>query len=151
MSMKAMMIGAGLMLGDTSAAASIEFDWLSGHWCGRDAERRIDEVWLPEAGGALLGMSRTLNRGVLESYEFMRLVPAGQHVGLHVQPNGVTPVVFAISESGVDWVVFKNQANDFPNRIEYRRNGVSLTATISGPGEDEERLEVAFDYRRCDG
>lgn len=150
------MLKAGIVLGTgmavaTGTAAAGEFDWLAGQWCGGSAERKIEEVWLAEAGGALLGMSRTVRGGGTESFEFMRLVPAGQDAGFHVQPNGVAPTVFAIADRGEGWVVFANPAHDFPDRIEYRRDGAGLRASISGPGEDGKTLEIPFAYHRCGG
>ena len=145
-------LGAGLALGASAAtAATAELDWLAGQWCGGSAERKIDEVWLPEAGGALLGMSRTVLGGNTESFEFMRIVPKGKDAGLHVQPNGVAPTVFAITEQGKDWVIFDNPAHDFPNHIEYRRDGAGLRASIAGPGRDGKALEIPFQYHRCGG
>jgi hypothetical protein len=146
------MLGAGLVLATGAATAGgAEFDWLAGHWCGGSAERRIDEVWLPEAGGALLGMSRTVKDGATGSFEFMRLVPAGEQAGFHVQPNGVAPTLFAIAERGEQRVLFENAAHDFPNRIEYRREGDALHAWIAGPGDDGKTLTIPFEYRRCGG
>ncbi len=144
------MLGAGLALGSGAAnAAATEFDWLAGHWCGGSEQRKIEEVWLPQAGGALLGMSRTLSGDNLESFEFMRLVPSGKDAGFHVQPNGVLATLFTISSQGEGWVVFENPAHDFPNRIEYRREGEALKAVISGPTEDGSQLQIPFDYQRC--
>lgn len=150
------MLKAGIALGTgmalaTGTATAGGFDWLAGQWCGGSAERKIEEVWLPEAGGALLGMSRTVRGGRTESFEFMRLVPTGKDAGLHVQPNGVAPTVFAISDHGDGWVVFANPAHDFPDRIEYRRDGEGVRASISGPGQDGKKLEIPFAYRRCGG
>lgn len=146
------MLGAALVLaGGAATAAEPELDWLVGHWCGGSAGRVIDEVWLPEAGGALLGMSRTVRGGKTESFEFMRVVPAGKDAGLHVQPNGATATVFAIAERGERRVRFENAAHDFPNRIEYRREGDALHAWIAGPGRDGKELKIPFEYRRCGG
>lgn len=143
-------LGAGLALASgATAAAPAQLDWLAGQWCGGDAERKIDEVWLPQAGGALLGMSRTVNGNRTESFEFMRIVPEGKDAGLHVQPNGVAPTVFTIASHGEGWVVFENPAHDFPNHIEYRRDGAGLRAVISGPGRDGGKMEIPFEYRRC--
>ena len=142
------MLGVGMALASGTASAA-EFDWLAGQWCGGSTERNIEEVWLPEAGGALLGMSRTVRGSSTESFEFMRLVPAGKNTGLYVQPNGVAPTVFAIANHGDGWVVFENPAHDFPNRIEYRRDGAGLRASIAGPGADGKTLEIPFNYHRC--
>ncbi|WP_282295142.1 DUF6265 family protein [Stenotrophomonas sp. PS02289] len=146
----AAVLGSGLAMAATAATpARAQFDWLAGHWCGEREGRQIEEVWLPEAGGTLLGMSRTLRDGRTESFEFMRLVAVGQGAGFHVQPNGVAPTVFTVASQGEGWAVFENAAHDFPNRIAYRREGDELKASISGPGEDGKRMEIPFDYRRC--
>lgn len=143
-------LGAGLMLATGAAtAAGPEFDWLAGHWCGSVDGRRIEEVWLPEADGTLLGMSRTLRDGKAESFEFMRIVSAGKNAGFHVQPNGAPPTLFSIAERGEGWARFENAAHDFPNRIEYRRDDGSLKAFIAGPGRDGKELKIPFDYRVC--
>ena len=107
------MLGVGMALASGTASAA-EFDWLAGQWCGGSTERKIEEVWLPEAGGALLGMSRTVRGSSTESFEFMRLVPAGKNTGLYVQPNGVAPTVFAIANHGDGWVVFENPRTTSP-------------------------------------
>ncbi len=146
----ATVLGTGMALGGAAASDGGGFDWMAGHWCGGTEERRIEEVWLPEAGGALLGMSRTWQDGSMESFEFMRLVPKGEGAGFHVQPNGIAPTTFAIAGQGEDWAVFENAAHDFPNRIEYRRAGQALQAVISGPAEGGEALRIPFDYRRCE-
>ena len=144
------LLGIGLGLcANAAVAAGPGFDWLAGHWCSSDDGRQVDEVWLPEAGGALLGMSRTVRGGKTESYEFMRIVPAGAGAGFHVQPNGVPPTLFAIVERGDGWVRFANAAHDFPNRIEYRREGEALKASIAGPGRDGREMRIPFDSRRC--
>ena len=148
---KAMLAAGLLAVAGAAGSAEAQFDWLAGHWCGDSGGRTLHEVWLPEAGGVLLGMSRTLRGGALESFEFMRIVPAGEDAGLHVQPNGVAPTTFAIAERGAQRVLFENAAHDFPNRIEYRRDGDTLHAYIAGPGRDGKEMKIPFDYRRCGG
>ena len=149
---KQALLGIGLALcANAAMAAGPGFDWLAGHWCSSDDARQVDEVWLPEAGGSLLGMSRTVRGAKTESFEFMRIVPAGDRAGFHVQPNGVVATVFAIADRGDGWVRFENAAHGFPNRIEYRREGEALQASIAGPGRDGKELKIPFDYRRCGG
>lgn len=144
------MLGAALALwANTAAATGPKLDWLAGHWCGGDGERQIDEVWLPEAGGVLVGMSRTAKGEKNESFEFMRIVSDGESANFHVQPNGAPPTVFAMTEQGEGRIRFENPAHDFPNRIEYRREGAALHAWIAGPGRDGKELRIPFEYRRC--
>ena len=121
-----MLLGACLALVSGQAiSAEPTLDWLAGHWCGTGPEQQIDEVWLPEAGGALLGMSRTVRGARVESFEQ--------------------------AARGDGWIRFENSAHDFPNRIEYRRDGDTLHAYIAGPGRDGKEMKIPFDYRRCGG
>ncbi|MDG6348545.1 DUF6265 family protein [Luteimonas sp. 8-5] len=140
-------VGCGLAL--ASGTAQADLAWLEGRWCGGNDGRRIDEAWLPQAGDMLMGMSRTVRDGKVESFEFMRIVVDGDAASFHVQPNGVPPTVFAMEDRGEGWIRFANEAHDFPNRVEYRRNGDGLSAWIAGPGEDGAELRIPFEYRRC--
>ncbi len=144
------MLGACLALCTGQAAAGeAGLDWLAGHWCSDDDGRQAEEVWLPGAGGTLLGMSRTVRGTEMESFEYMRIVSDTEATRFHVQPNGVPPTVFAQAARGDGWIRFENPAHDFPNRIEYRREGDRMHAYIAGPGRDGKELKIAFDYRRC--
>ena len=144
------MLGACLALCAGHATADEPgLDWLEGHWCSDDEGRQAEEVWLPEAGGMLLGMSRTVRGNKLESFEYMRIVSDGKDAHFHVQPDGVPPTVFAQAARGAGWIRFENPAHDFPNRIEYRREGDHMHAYIAGPGRDGQELKIPFDYHRC--
>jgi len=138
------MIGMGQAM-----AADPPLDWLAGKWCGGEDGRVIEEVWLPEAGGALLGMSRTVRDGRTETFEFMRIVVDGDRAAFHVQPNGVPATVFPMAARDAGSIRFENPAHDFPNRIEYRRNGDRLEAAIAGPGRDGKTMTIPYAYRRC--
>lgn len=130
-------------------AATPDLGWLSAPWCGGDAGRVIQETWLAPVGGELIGVSRTSQGERMASFEFMRIVRDGAGVALRVQPDGDTPTVFPMAASGQGWIRFENAAHDFPNTIEYRRQGDRLHAWIAGPGEDGKPLRIAFDYALC--
>lgn len=132
-----------------AAESTPDFGWLAGHWCSDEGGRRVDEVWLSEAGGATHGLSRTVSHGKVESFEFMRIERDGAKITFLAQPDGVAPTAFALVEHGAQHASFANAAHDFPNRIDYRRDGDRLHAQISGPGENGE-MRIPFDYRRCD-
>jgi hypothetical protein len=144
-------LGACLALWAGQAAADgLGLDWLAGHWCSNNDGQQIEEIWLPEAGGTLLGMSRTVRGPKVESFEYMRIVSDDKASRFHVQPNGVQPTVFAQVARGDAWIRFENIAHDFPNRIEYRREGERMHAYIAGPGRDGKESKIRFDYRRCE-
>lgn len=132
-----------------AAAGEPGLDWLAGKWCSSDQGRQIDEVWLPAAGGELLGMSRTVQGATVETFEYMRIVFKDKDATLHVQPNGAPPTLFSQAARGDGWIRFENPAHDFPNRIEYRRDGDQLQASIAGPGRNGKQVMIPFEYRRC--
>ena len=132
--------------------ADIDLSWLSGAWCGGGEGERIEETWLPPVAGQLVGMSRTVRGEQLIGYEFMRIGPGNDGVpAFFAQPNGKPPTEFPASDAGEDWIRFENAHHDFPQRVEYRRVGEELHATIAGPGEGGKPLAIEFAYRRCAG
>lgn len=48
-------------------------------------------------------------------------------------------------------MIFENLAHDFPNRVEYRRDGTGLRAVIAGPGRNGKKREIPFENHRCEG
>lgn len=150
MRIAATMMAVGLSLwSGTAPATTPDLGWLSGRWCGGEAERVVEETWLAPVGGELIGMSRTRKGETTRSFEFMRIVREGEGLAMRVQPNGGTATVFLSVASGQGWIRFGNPAHDFPNTIEYRRQGARLQAWIAGPGPDGKPMRVDFDYTRC--
>jgi hypothetical protein len=147
-----LIVAAAVVMGSTGSNANPgapDLGWLAGHWCSEEGDRRVDEVWLAGAGGSMHGLSRTLAGGKVESFEYMRVEADAGKTSFLAQPNGATPTAFELAEHGAQHASFANPAHDFPNRIEYRREGKQLHAKISGPGQDGP-MEIPFDYRLCD-
>jgi len=61
-----------------------------------------------------------------------------------------TPTHFARTGGGENWVRFENPQHDFPQRIEYRRDGDQLHAAVAGPGNNVEEQVIRLDYRPCE-
>jgi len=144
-----MLCTALLSCAGSAAASEPALDWLAGRWCNAEGNAKVEEFWLPEAGGELIGMSRTLRGGQMKSFEFMRIKSQDKTASFHVQPNGRPPTVFTQAARGDGWIRFENEAHDFPKRIEYRRDGERLHASIAGPGRDGKERTIPFEYRRC--
>jgi hypothetical protein len=146
----AAMLGVTLAVcGGDAMAGDGRFDWLAGSWCANDGDRRVEEVWLPEAGGAMLGMSRTLSGDRMASFEFMRIAPVDGGTGFIAQPGGSPPTTFLAADVGANSARFENATHDFPTLVAYRRDGDLLHAEISGPGADGATVKIPFEYRRC--
>lgn len=132
-----------------AAEAVIEdLSWLSGQWVGQEGDRRMEEHYMRPAGGIILGMSRTVRPGKGPQVEFIRIGPdADGHLAYHAHPMGQAPASFALVESAPGLAVFMNPQHDFPQKITYRRDGDSLTASIEGPGKDGAVKRFGWSWR----
>lgn len=114
--------------------------WMAGHWGARVNGIEMEEVWLPPAGGVMIGMHRDVGPKS-SSFEFMRIARTKDGLVLFAQPGGRAATPFLLAEEGRDRVVFANPAHDFPQRITYWREGAKLCARVEGPPGDSERAE----------
>ena len=115
------MIGSilALALVATPPAPPSEIDrlaFIAGCWTlTRPNGTKIEEQWLAPAGGAMIGMSRSVRDGKLREYEFMRILPAAdgklQYVAI---PSGQAEAAFPVKAIGENTVTFENPQHDFP-------------------------------------
>jgi hypothetical protein len=127
--------------------------WLAGCWQGQFGEPGSVEQWLPPAGAAMLGMSRTIKQHKMVEYEFMQLrqLPDGV-LAFIPQPSGRPPTVFRLLRLGESEAVFENPEHDFPQRVSYSRPEESrLSASIEGVRNGAtRRVEFSFSRVSCD-
>jgi hypothetical protein len=108
--------------------------WLAGTWESDDPTGpRTVEHWLAPDGGTMLGVNRTAKDGRTVFFEYLR-IEAGAHGPAYLaSPAGrAPPIPFAAAASGPSWIAFENSEHDFPQRIEYRREGDRLQMRVSG-------------------
>jgi hypothetical protein len=61
--------------GPTAVKATLEdFSWIVGHWSGTGMGGTSEEMWMPPAGGAILGSFRQLQDGKVVFYEILTFV-----------------------------------------------------------------------------
>lgn len=133
-------LAGAVSLAATAPARRVDdLAWLGGTWSTEDGSGWTEERWAPPRGGVMLGTSLTGRGGAAGFHEFMRIAADGGGIAFFASPGGKAPVRFAMVSSGTRQVAFENPANDYPVRIEYRRDGDRLTATISGPGGADPR------------
>ncbi len=123
--------------------------WLAGDWCNRSQGSQAEERWLAPAGELMLGLGRTVARGRKTEFEFLRIELQDGIPTYIAQPQGRPGVAFTRTDGGADWIRFENPAHDFPQRIEYRRDGERLHAEISGPGADGQTQTITFAFSHC--
>ena len=135
----------------TSSTAKVEdLAWIAGCWEIKDAAKQLTivEQWMAPDAGAMLGMSRTVRRGKMTGYEFLRIVRDDVSVKYVSRPSeNNTDTDFRLVKSSANEVVFENPQHDFPQRIIYRRDGDKLTARIEGPSGGKTR-GIDFPYVR---
>ena len=118
-------------------------DWLTGCWQGDDGMTR--EIWSASEDGYYFGYSVVLKDGHAVFFEQMRIDPAPFPI-FNAYPRGEGPFPFPATSLSDTRITFANPEHDFPQKIEYWREGDTLRALISrmdgsSPG--------AFRYSPC--
>ncbi len=123
---------AALLVAATPVAKVDDLAWLAGQWSREADGRWTEESWTPSRGGVMLGHSRSGQGETLREFEFLRVQAGADGVPVYLaQPGGAAPVAFRLVRHGAASARFENAAHDYPQRIEYLRDGDTLTATIS--------------------
>lgn len=86
------------------------------------------------AGGAMLGVSRTIVRDTVREWEHLSISQTAAGLAYVAKPSGQAEATFPVTQMSDTLLVFENPAHDFPQRILYRRRGAdSVIARIEGP------------------
>jgi hypothetical protein len=118
--------------------------WLAGCWELRSGNRVVLEMWMPPAGGLMLGASRTIVNGAVREYEQVRIEWKDNQLVYTANPSFQAQASFTSVEVSDSGFTVANPAHDFPQRIIYRRRGAdSLVARVEGPGPNGTR---GFDF-----
>jgi hypothetical protein len=128
-------------------AAIGELAWMAGCWRQESASRIVDEMWMAPAGGAMLGVSRTVAGGRTVAHEFLQIREDAGRIIFIARPSGQAEASFALLRSGPREVVFENPAHDFPQRVTYRLDGDTLAGRIEGTQNGKPR-SVDYPMRR---
>ena len=135
---------------DAQQAASIDrAGWLAGCWEMRAGNRVSFEMWMPPAGGMMMGASRTTVAGKMREYEQLRLWAAGDTLVYTALPSGQSQSDFRSTSVSATSLVFENPTHDFPRKITYRRVAEdSIVARVEGPGRDNATRGFDIPMRR---
>ena len=142
--MRAPTIAASLVLGVLPAVLTGQAvqppAWLAGCWEQRTGSRESLEMWMPPAGGLMLGASRTLVNGAVREYEQLRIAVDSGKLVYTATPSGQQTASFTSTRVTDSSFTVENLQHDFPQRIIYRRHGAdSLIARVEGAAR-------GFDY-----
>lgn len=129
--------------------------WLAGCWAADGGEPGSVEQWMAPAGGAMLGMSRTVRGGRVAEHEFLQIrTDAAGALEYVAKPSGQPGARFALVRLTDTEAVFENPGHDFPQRIVYAQAGPGrLAARIEGSRGGGPLKVIAFPMTRtvCDG
>ena len=93
----------------------------------------------------MLAVSRTVSKGKLAAFEYLRVVERDGGLVYIAQPNGNPPTEFVLTELNASRAVFENPRHDSPQRIVYELSGDSLSASI---GFMKGGRPQRFDFKR---
>jgi Domain of unknown function (DUF6265) len=125
-------------------AAISDLAWLAGNWGGDGKPVVVEERWTPAAGGAMLGVARTIKNDRMVAFEFLRIVERDGGLVYIAQPNGRPPTEFALTSLAGQTATFENPAHDFPKMIRYSlKPDGTLEARVSDGGSRGESLRFA--------
>jgi hypothetical protein len=120
-----------------------DLTWMTGCWRFEAKGRVVEEHWMAPAGGALLGMSRTVVGGKLTEFEFIQIRDLPEGLTYIAKPSNQPEAKFVARPATGNEVVFENPAHDFPQTIRYRLSGDALQARIDGTMNGKPR---GFDF-----
>ena len=129
----ALAVFAATLTTAASAAGPADLAFMRGSWEGRSGPLTFEERWTEEAGGLMLGVSRTLKGDRAVSFEFLRLEFRKDGVVYVAQPGGKPKTEFRLTTSGPNAATFENPAHDHPKLIRYLLGaGGELVAELEG-------------------
>lgn len=111
--------------------------WMAGCWISEgEGDARTEECWTVPRGSMLLGSGHAYAGSRTRSFEHMRIERVDGSLVFVAQPGGSPPTRFALQATRVeadlrDGLLFVNAAHDYPQRVQYWREGAELVAEIS--------------------
>lgn len=146
------MIAAASLPGAAEGPGIQRVAWLQGCWEAASAGRVVEEQWTAPRGRSMVGLSRTVRGGEMTEYELVVVRERGDRLVYVAHPSGQPSAEFLSTTVERESVVFENPGHDFPQRIGYRRQGISLLAWIEGTRDGKPR-RIEFPYQRvpCPG
>ncbi len=123
-----------------------DLNWLADAWVGtKSTGSSIEERWSPPLGGAMLGVSRTVNTsGRMVAFEYLRIVERDGGLVYIAQPGGQKATEFVLSELSPTLAVFENPRHDYPRRIAYELSAEGVLTTTVGQTKGGTPLRIEF-------
>jgi hypothetical protein len=107
-------------------------EWLSGYWTAEVDGTNMEELWLPESNGTMIGIHRDLFNSGKVFFEYLRIVQTENSISFYASPMGKKPTEFKLKSLNEQSVVFENPEHDFPQRIMYSLKANTMFVRIEG-------------------
>jgi hypothetical protein len=121
------------LLTAAAAAGPADLAFIRGSWEGGPAGMKFQERWTEEAGGLMLGVSRTLRGGRAVAFEFLRIEFRDDGVFYVAQPGGAPKTEFKLTAFNSNSATFENPGHDHPKLIRYSlQSDGALKAELEG-------------------
>ncbi len=129
--------------------------WLAGTWRGNLYGGKIEEVWMPQQGGVMMGMFRMVNpRGQANIYEFQIIEETAEGVRLRIkhfnralkgQEEREKFVDFKLTKAGADQATFEATEDDSRVTLIYKRHAdgrleIDFLKVITSTGKEQKML-----------
>ncbi len=114
-----------------------QLSFLEGCWKGDWSGSNVYETWGNQDGSIMLGVSKTVSNGQVESFEFLHLGINGNDIRYTPYVNGSKSVFFLLTSLTPASAAFSNPDHDFPQLIKYERRGDQLHIMLSGEGKPQ--------------
>lgn len=132
----------GSALGQSSALDDVgnieKLEWLIGTWNRTNAKpgRSGAEVWKKNSDTELHGRGISMKGNDTSFVEKLKIVVKENKLYYVADvPDNKAVVYFAFTDISPGGFTCENPDHDFPKKIQYRRDGRTLTAMISGDGK----------------
>jgi hypothetical protein len=126
--------------------------WLVGSWECEIWNGTFQEVWLPPAGGVMVGLGRHMSDDQTKFVEYMSIETDAEgeltmYMILGAPSRGdKRPRPFKLTSFEDDRAAFENPENPFPSSIVYTRTTSGIECVIEGT-ENGEHLQEVFTFR----
>jgi hypothetical protein len=124
---------ATLALALLLAQGPADLAFMKGAWEGGPPGMKFEERWTEEAGGLMLGISRTIKGDRAIAFEFLRVEFRKDGIFYVAQPGGKPKTEFKLTKVDGKSVTFENPEHDHPKLIRYSlRPDGALVAELDG-------------------
>lgn len=132
------------------AASMADVAWLAGRWVGEGLGAAVEEVWLPPAGGDMVGVFRLVRTGSPRFYELVTLVEEEGSLVLRLKHFGPDLVGWEAKDESVSFPLVRRDADTlWFDGLTIRRVGADRMRIWVALESEGEVREALFEYRRA--